>query len=543
MLALLRRLTVIIHTGEGGNDAEGLVPRTMAYLQDLCHIQGFVCVPVLAIIGFLKVDALHLDRNAVKTLKLTSTKAVSESEDPNRTSVISETSSLPTKQQKIISIPEASRTSGSGLMPLVLLLTLVFYTIVFHSLSNLPLANRLLYGVHQRFWLQPSLLVFISSGVGVNVIAHCLQVFLRIFKFHNMPALSTSIEWVIRLGCFGCVLAGVLHQYYSWHDISDQSEAMHFSNYAAGMLDPLPLNAVLLVNYDQMWTSLRYLHICEKFRPDVTLINLSLMTFRWFRHQKHLYPNINFPGDMYYSQSGVATDNTTTFTLSAFLESNLKGRPDIYLIGKPSFSDPLFLSKFDSVPAGLTQQLVPMSESPIASKHRRRNGKEWAKVSKHVTTLPSLERYPEETWEWTLGRDYTDKVTDAASFRLMKAIETAATDPDSLIEAVYFIEYAAYLEMSRNNSVPTFVLKNLGLGHVHLIQNKAIPDDRLPPPKVDFFRILPALSWPAKDWKTWSSDRFVSSWGQFLKRKDAKSDSQYKVIKSMYAQATGKAKT
>ena len=42
----------------------------------------------------------------------------------------------------------------------------VFYLCVFHTLANLPLSNPLLYGVHQRFWMQPNILFFIFAGVG-----------------------------------------------------------------------------------------------------------------------------------------------------------------------------------------------------------------------------------------------------------------------------------------------------------------------------------------------------------------------------------------
>lgn len=41
-----------------------------------------------------------------------------------------------------------------GQSAVVLLITFFFYFLVFHSLSNLPLDDPLLYGVHQRFWMQ-----------------------------------------------------------------------------------------------------------------------------------------------------------------------------------------------------------------------------------------------------------------------------------------------------------------------------------------------------------------------------------------------------
>lgn len=51
--------------------------------------------------------------------------------------------------------------------PIALLLALMLYLVVFNWLSNMPLDDPLLFGVHARFWMQPNNLVFVFCGVGL----------------------------------------------------------------------------------------------------------------------------------------------------------------------------------------------------------------------------------------------------------------------------------------------------------------------------------------------------------------------------------------
>lgn len=49
-----------------------------------------------------------------------------------------------------------------------LLTALGFYLVVFHWLSNMPLDNPLLFGIHARFWMQPNIIVFVFCGLGLH---------------------------------------------------------------------------------------------------------------------------------------------------------------------------------------------------------------------------------------------------------------------------------------------------------------------------------------------------------------------------------------
>ena len=50
----------------------------------------------------------------------------------------------------------------------LLLGALGFYLLAFHALSNLPLSDPLLYGIHARFWMQPHLALCCLAGLGIE---------------------------------------------------------------------------------------------------------------------------------------------------------------------------------------------------------------------------------------------------------------------------------------------------------------------------------------------------------------------------------------
>lgn len=168
----------------------------------------------------------------------------------------------------------------------LLLATYVFYMLVFHALANLPLSEGLTYGVHMRFWQQPNVIVFIWLGIGLD-------------QLLRIPGAAVLKRWSLPLGSIlgsAICLALVGYQFVTWYKLCDQSRAFFIRDYAHALLDPLPKNAVLVVNFDLQWTSLRYLQRCEGQRTDVTVLNLSMMSFAWFASKHAHYPTLAFPG-------------------------------------------------------------------------------------------------------------------------------------------------------------------------------------------------------------------------------------------------------
>lgn len=178
-----------------------------------------------------------------------------------------------------------------------------FYMVVFHALANLPLSEGLTYGVHMRFWQQPNVIVFLWFGVGLHSVLNMMTARVR------KPSVAAVIAWTWRGGC----LALVAFQLATWFQLCDQSQAWYISNYAAALLDPLPRNAVLFANFDLQWTALRYLQRCENRRSDVIVMNLSLMTYRWFEQHHDRYPSLKFQGSRLVPFGGQVRAFTNAF--------------------------------------------------------------------------------------------------------------------------------------------------------------------------------------------------------------------------------------
>lgn len=233
--------------------------------------------------------------------------------------------------------------------------------------------------------MQPNVVTFIWIGIGFNTF---VSIFLRAAasynffhgfmvsigfrrpgkEFEKSSANADNTPRVRLVYLFGIVAAVLLvtAQCYRFYAVADQHDNMHFHNYARALVEPLPQNAVLLVNYDMQWTAIRYMQKCLGMRPDVTAINLSMMTFSWFRKNHHHYPNIIFPGAYYSSSStGIANDSAAPFSMFQFLEVNSDSpfRTDgsmggVFLCGKLNFPDRRVSEAYETVPFGLTQTFI-----------------------------------------------------------------------------------------------------------------------------------------------------------------------------------------
>lgn len=157
--------------------------------------------------------------------------------------------------------------------------------VVFHYLSNMPLDNLLLYGVHARFWQQPHLISSVAVGVGLHRAACIADDWARALSRGGggaVPATAASTRpvaaaaaaasaprgsdalalvgaAVVAVAAAGALIAGGLR-------VNDHSATRYLESYARAILGAVPEGAIVMLSWDQQWTVARYLQTCEGFR-------------------------------------------------------------------------------------------------------------------------------------------------------------------------------------------------------------------------------------------------------------------------------------
>lgn len=395
-----------------------------------------------------------------------------------------------------------------------------FYFMVFHSLSNLPLSNPLLYGVHQRFWMHPNILCFILVGVGFNAAARSLPL-PRTIVTRVMPIMMVAIPLMT------CTLN---------YEVSDQSENQVFRGYASSILETLPPMSLLLINYDMTFTSVRYIQECEGFRDDVETINLSMMTFPWFEEKQQLHQRLKFPGS-HYTRANTVAWQKGGFTFAEFIDAN----PDysIYIAGRLSHDDPAYIERYEENPHGLVRHITRRSNSIGAVEvYRNSSLHVWKTVTKHLPPqkLPSETKYPESTWEWTVKKEFVDHLVSRSTYLLDIALKGPHTQVlSSIAEAAAWLEVATSMDEKLDNS-PS-MKKNLGLAYMNIVRSSesnypnledifgSISND------TKHFRFGPNNS---EDWKSWATRQWQRSWGEFLEIDSAQEEADYHSVKQIY---------
>jgi len=409
---------------------------------------------------------------------------------------------------------------------------------VFHSLANLPLSNPLFFGIHQRFWMHANVIATIIMGLGLGA---CSSAFARQYPNHtNMICLVLFLI--------------PYHSYRSAISMgADQSKNDLFRNYAVSILNTLPRNSLLFINYDQQWTSVRYMQECEGVRKDVTSINLSMMSHKWWKKKRTLYPQLIFPGS-HYTNAGTHNSKEGGFSFSNFLDANhnnLGG--NVFIGGHLSYTDQEFGDRYKEIPHGIVRKIVrigSLESSMSAEIYRQKSAKIWKRISKEFSSgIPNVTKYSERTWEWTIRREFFDHFVSRATHLLDLAI---AQEKDGRSVLKSFVEASAWMEVAKLNDDMTMnsvaIWKNLGLAYMHIVRSNEVGTHSSFPLVENIFsdtnnsflmNEIKYFWWNETNinnngWKEWSSNMWKQNWGHFLTMESAKIDSNYESVKQIY---------
>ncbi len=416
-----------------------------------------------------------------------------------------------------------------------ILASLAFYLLIFHSLANIPLNNELYFGVHQRFWMHPNFLSFIIAGLGLS------QILKRI------SARSSRKNWITLV----CITYLVLQTTIACRQgmlSNDQSDNYHFRNYARSILTSLPPNSILFINYDQQWTSIRYLQECEALRQDVTTMHLGMMSYEWWQKKRDLYPEIRFPGNHYTLGNTIKWENGG-FTFSELLGENYSRSRSIFIGGKPTYSDENYDLEYKEIPYGIVDMIVRKNENTSPETFRIKSKQLWNGIIHEYAPqgLPVLLKYGEDTWEQTIVREFFDHFVSRATHLLDLAVSKNQDPHVKTLKAL--AEACAWLEMAHRNddmsSKSVALWKNLGLGYMHIVRNNESIDsfpnlDELEQSQVLMKNTINDIWWDegTVDMKTWAARRWQDAWNKFLHMDGAERDQSYESVKSIFETVT-----
>jgi len=465
--------------------------RLHLYFEDLQWQQGALLIPAFAFLG--AVFMLFPQKFQEKE------KRVPKSERTPQ--------ALRKDKQKTESNETQRRNVGSALI-----MTYFFYLIIFHYLANLPMHEELLRGVQARFWMQPNMIVFLFAGAGVSLICEKLSPVVGKFGSLCTALLFAAIFVVIQMKTNRTFL--------------DQTENYYLEEYAHAIMTPIPKDSLLIVSYDQQWTTLRYLQKCERFRLDVAIVSGPMMTYEWQASYEKVtneaHNCLKVPkGHWVHSSKREEKGGFSTKDLLDLNYDSCKG--GIYRAGKIVHPDDTsWKEKHALEHMGLVGKFVKKDAKTPFDKWLTETVEVWQQINKSFKRgLPILSKYPKDTWEWTVRRDTLDNTYADAAIMLESA--TVNNDTDVVVFAASLLQ-KGYI--SDKDGLRPHDLKNLGIAHLHILR-KDEKTKRNPVLKgLNDTHVRIVFGKSPGDFERISANILLTTWKEYLETKEGKQDLQ-----------------
>ena len=172
-------------------------------------------------------------------------------------------------------------------------------------------------------YLLPSLSVFtIWFALGLMTVLNWIFKEVRILHTNPIGETYKVVGYLVGYALFGLVLLLPLFQVKkNFHLCNKRSQIWAYS-YANQILSSVKNDALILVGDDNTLTSLWYLNLSQRIRPDVNILSISALSQRSYReHISQQYPDIKLPksicknsGEMAYEVSQLNADNFPVYS-------------------------------------------------------------------------------------------------------------------------------------------------------------------------------------------------------------------------------------
>jgi len=291
-------------------------------------------------------------------------------------------------------------------------------------LGNLPVTRSPYKEIVSRFWQQPDIFVFILCGAGVAELGR---------RWHRaVPA---------ALGGAALLLLPALR----FRDM-DRRESTLVRQYGAEILRAAPPGALMLTRGELITNTVRYLQLSEGRRPDVSVVDVELLGFAWYRpHIAAHHPDVVIPGPRYMPG---ASDG---FVVKQLFDANIARAP-ILVCGSLKPGDTSSDTTYGRWPFGLCEIVRPGTQ-PV-------NVDEWIHDSEDA--LPRIDfrgqPHPPGSWEDIVWGDYWE----VRQSRAAQLLNVAGADPSRR----RYIEVAADIlqgTVEDDPAPPAHFYKNLAL--------------------------------------------------------------------------------
>lgn len=335
----------------------------------------------------------------------------------------------------------------------IILVSCFTYLVVFHTLANMDVSNRLFYDVQSRFWMLPNIFMSIFAASGLYYLS-------QRWHPHQKKIWATA-----------AILTGIL-QVTVWYKDEDMSKNWIFRDLGKSTLDAMEPNSLYLIRGDVYVNSVRYMQACEDYRTDVKAIPFDLLWWPWMKDViNYNFKDVMLPGKLYRYEKRRSGD----YTMYELLTANIERMP-VYL-GKLRDDEQKLVDKGfklwnmgfvnrvypkgQDIPLDIfTKYSEPFEQYPVAKKDEIRD-KSWEAFIFYNYWDRQIDR-SRQIFSWAMEKGIDDKLIRYGARVLERVVEEYPEPPGH----AYRNLGVAYQFMSRTE--PKYKLKMIDMWERYL---------------------------------------------------------------------------